>query len=66
MSLIQPFASPVMAMPHTGHFAQVNGGAPVDAHVQRQRLLAQLNESTWQRIGEHFSEAAIASSLTVA
>ncbi|KAJ9651904.1 glucose repression mediator protein [Neophaeococcomyces mojaviensis] len=40
-----------MAMPHTGHFAQVNGGAPVDAHVQRQRLLAQLNESTWQRIG---------------
>ena len=34
-----------------GHFGQINGAAPVDAHMQRQRLLAQLNESTWQRIG---------------
>jgi len=40
-----------MAMQHGGHFAQLNGAAPVDAHVQRQRLLAQLNETTWQRIG---------------
>lgn len=41
-------------MQHAGHFAQVNGVAgQVDAHGQRQRHLAQLNESTWQRIGEY-------------
>lgn len=34
------------------HLGQYNGAAPVDAHMQRQRLLSQLNESTWQRIGE--------------
>ncbi|KAK4935282.1 glucose repression mediator protein [Elasticomyces elasticus] len=33
------------------HLGQYNGAAPVDAHMQRQRLLSQLNESTWQRIG---------------
>jgi tetratricopeptide (TPR) repeat protein len=33
------------------HFGQMNGAAPVDAHMQRQRLLATLNESTWQKIG---------------
>ncbi|KAK5944586.1 glucose repression mediator protein [Knufia obscura] len=41
-----------MAMPHAGgHFGQINGAAPVDAHIQRQRMLANLNETTWQRIG---------------
>ncbi|KAK6377282.1 glucose repression mediator protein [Lithohypha guttulata] len=40
-----------MAMQHAGHFAQINGAGPVDAHVQRQRMLTQLNETTWQRIG---------------
>ncbi len=34
------------------HLGQYNGAAPVDAHMQRQRLLSQLNESTWQRIGK--------------
>jgi len=55
MSLV-PHPSPpgVLGLPHGGHFAQVNGAAPVDAHMQRQRLLAQLNESTWQRIGERY------------
>ena len=46
-----------MAMQHGGHFAQINGAAPVDAHVQRQRMLAQLNETTWQRIGENSHRA---------
>lgn len=42
-----------MAMQHAQHFGQVNGAGPnVDAHVQRQRMLAQLNETTWQRIGK--------------
>ena len=52
MSLV-PHPSPpgVLGLPPGGHFAQINGAAPVDAHMQRQRLLAQLNESTWQRIG---------------
>lgn len=40
-----------MALQVPGPYGQVGGGAPVDAHLQRQRLLAQLNESTWQRIG---------------
>ena len=45
-------------MQHGGHYAQVGGGAaPVDAQMQRQRLLAQLNESTWQRIGKYVSAA---------
>lgn len=43
-------------MQHAGHYAQINGAsAPVDAHAQRQRILAQLNETTWQRIGTHES-----------
>lgn len=43
-------------MQHGGHYGQVGGAAaPVDAHIQRQRLLAQLNESTWQRIGTHLT-----------
>jgi hypothetical protein len=42
-----------------GAYAQIGGAAPVDAHLQRQRLLAQLNESTWQRIGTyHFTTRA--------
>lgn len=41
-----------MSMQHGGHYAQVNGANAVDAQIQRQRLLAQLNESTWQRIGK--------------
>jgi general transcriptional corepressor CYC8 len=41
-----------MALQPGGPYAHVPAGAaPVDAHLQRQRLLAQLNESTWQRIG---------------
>lgn len=52
MALV-PHPSPpgVLGMQPGGHFGQINGAAPVDAHMQRQRLLAQLNESTWQRIG---------------
>ena len=42
-----------MALSHGGHFSQLNGvAAPVDAFVQRQRMLANLNETTWQRIGK--------------
>lgn len=41
-----------MALSHGGHFGQLNGvAAPVDAFVQRQRMLTNLNETTWQRIG---------------
>lgn len=52
MALV-PHPSPpgVLGLHQGGHFGQMNGAAPVDAHMQRQRLLAQLNESTWQRIG---------------
>lgn len=53
MSVV-PHPSPpgLLGMQHGGHYGQVGGAAaPVDAHMQRQRLLAQLNESTWQRIG---------------
>jgi hypothetical protein len=42
-----------------GAYAQIGGAAPVDAHLQRQRLLAQLNESTWQRIGMYRSTARV-------
>ncbi|KEF57442.1 glucose repression mediator protein [Exophiala aquamarina CBS 119918] len=52
MALV-PHPSPpgVLGLQHGAHFGQINGAAPVDAHTQRQRLLGQLNESTWQRIG---------------
>ncbi|EXJ57830.1 uncharacterized protein A1O5_12388 [Cladophialophora psammophila CBS 110553] len=52
MALV-PHPSPpgVIGLQPGPHFGQINGAAPVDAHMQRQRLLAQLNESTWQRIG---------------
>lgn len=46
-----------MALQPGGPYAPVGGAAPVDAHLQRQRLLAQLNESTWQRIGMLQSDA---------
>ena len=42
-------------MQQGGQYAHVGGAGPVDAHLQRQRLLAQLNESTWQRIGADLS-----------
>ena len=42
----------MMPIQHVAHYAPGAGATPVDAHHQRQRLLAQLNESTWQRIGE--------------
>lgn len=57
MSVV-PHPSPpgLLSMQHGGHYGQVGGAAaPVDAHIQRQRLLAQLNESTWQRIGTHLT-----------
>lgn len=38
-------------MAHVTQYQQVNGVAAVDAHMQRQRMLANLNETTWQRIG---------------
>ncbi|RMZ75660.1 hypothetical protein DV737_g5192, partial [Chaetothyriales sp. CBS 132003] len=53
MSLV-PHPSPpgLLAMQQGGQqYGHAAAAVPVDAHVQRQRLLAQLNESTWQRIG---------------
>ena len=54
MALVaHPSPPGVLGMQGGAHFGQINGAAPVDAHMQRQRLLAQLNESTWQRIGTY-------------
>lgn len=53
MALVaHPSPPNVIGMQPGGHYGQLNGAAPVDAHTQRQRLLGQLNESTWQRIGK--------------
>lgn len=65
MALV-PHPSPpgVLGLQPGAHFGQINGAAPVDAHMQRQRLLAQLNESTWQRIGTSIGIVGLTGMLT--
>jgi hypothetical protein len=60
MALIaHPSPSGIVPLQHVSHFAPAAAAAPVDAHTQRQRLLNQLNESTWQRIGNSTYQPAM-------
>lgn len=60
MSML-PHHSPPGAMPMQpgGQFAQVNGAAPNQGHVQRAQYLAAINESVWVKIGMSLRHGAL-------